>query len=116
MEVKKTFHLLKLHLFCGGEGGMSHPRVCALQVLVCRAEDLTRAGIFNQSMGARNRVGMGLSYQPARLHSEAELVPWNRSILASSFVTVGWWHLTYRQMGCRATSLRASESSAAQVT
>ncbi len=26
-------------------------------------------------MGARNRVGMGLSYRPARLHSREELVP-----------------------------------------
>ncbi len=36
------------------------------------------AGIFKQSMGARNRVGIGLSYWPARLHGLAELVPWNR--------------------------------------
>ncbi len=36
------------------------------------------AGIFKQSMGARNRVGIGLSYRLARLHSLAELVPWNR--------------------------------------
>jgi hypothetical protein len=27
---------------------------------------------------ARNRVGIGLSYRPARLHSLAEMVPWNR--------------------------------------
>jgi hypothetical protein len=33
-----------------------------------------RAGIFNQSMGARKVVGIG----PARLHSLSELVPWNR--------------------------------------
>jgi hypothetical protein len=26
------------------------------------------AGISKQSMGARNRVGIGLSYRPARLH------------------------------------------------
>jgi hypothetical protein len=32
------------------------------------------AGIFKQSMGARNRVGIGLSYWPARLHSLVELV------------------------------------------
>jgi hypothetical protein len=38
----------------------------------------TNAGIFKQSMGARNQVGIGLSYRPARLHSLAELVPWNR--------------------------------------
>jgi hypothetical protein len=36
------------------------------------------AGIFKQSMGARNRVGVELSYQPARLHSLGELVPLNR--------------------------------------
>jgi hypothetical protein len=36
------------------------------------------AGIFKQSMGARNRVGIGLSYRLARLLSLAELVPWNR--------------------------------------
>ncbi len=34
--------------------------------------------IFNQSMGARNRVGIGLSYRPARLHRLAEFIPWNR--------------------------------------
>ncbi len=27
-----------------------------------------RAGIFKQSMGARNRIGIGLSYRAARLH------------------------------------------------
>jgi hypothetical protein len=27
-----------------------------------------------QSMGARNQVGIGLSYRPARLHSLAEFV------------------------------------------
>jgi hypothetical protein len=37
----------------------------------------TSAGIFKQSMGARNQVGIGFSYRPARLHSLAELVPWN---------------------------------------
>jgi hypothetical protein len=37
-----------------------------------------RAGIFKKSMGARHRVGIGLSYRPARLHRLAELMPWNR--------------------------------------
>jgi hypothetical protein len=32
-------------------------------------------GIFKQSIGIRNRVGIGLSLRPARLHSLAELVP-----------------------------------------
>jgi hypothetical protein len=35
-------------------------------------------GIFEQSMGARNQVGIGLSYRPARLHRLAEFIPWNR--------------------------------------
>ncbi len=36
------------------------------------------AGIFKQSTGARNRLGIGLSYWPARLHSMEVLEPWNR--------------------------------------
>jgi hypothetical protein len=35
------------------------------------------AGILKQYKGAMNRVGRGLLYRPARLHSLAELVPWN---------------------------------------
>jgi hypothetical protein len=41
---------------------------------------LYSAGIFKQSMGARNRVGIGLSYRPARLHRLVELIPWNKSL------------------------------------
>jgi hypothetical protein len=37
-----------------------------------------RAGIFKQSMGARNRVRIGVSYRPGRLHRLAEFIPWNR--------------------------------------
>jgi hypothetical protein len=36
------------------------------------------AGIFKQSIGARNRVVIGLSYRLARQHRLAELIPWNR--------------------------------------
>jgi hypothetical protein len=39
---------------------------------------LYRAGIFKISMGARHRLGIGLSYRPARLHRLAELMPWHR--------------------------------------
>ncbi len=39
---------------------------------------LARAGIFKHSMGARNRVGIALSYRPAGLHRLAELIPLNR--------------------------------------
>ncbi len=34
-----------------------------------------RAEIFKKSMGARNRVGIGLSYRPTRLHKLAESIP-----------------------------------------
>jgi hypothetical protein len=34
-----------------------------------------RAGIFKKSMGTRHRVGIGLSYRPARLHRLAESIP-----------------------------------------
>jgi hypothetical protein len=34
-------------------------------------------------MGARKRVGIRLSYRPARLHRLAELVPWNRFLGSS---------------------------------
>jgi hypothetical protein len=37
-----------------------------------------RAGIFKKSMGARHRLGIGLSYRPVRLHRLAELMPWHR--------------------------------------
>jgi len=37
-----------------------------------------RAGIFKESMGARHRGGIGLSYRPARLRRLAEFIPWNR--------------------------------------
>ncbi len=41
------------------------------------------AGIVKQSMGAKNRVGIGLSYRPARLHRLAgrydNAVPTRRS-------------------------------------
>jgi hypothetical protein len=47
-------------------------------VLHARLGTAVGAGIFEQSMGARDRVGIGLSYRPARLHSLAVLGPWNR--------------------------------------
>ncbi len=34
-------------------------------------------GNLEQSMGARNRVGIGLSYRPAMLHRQTESIPWN---------------------------------------
>jgi hypothetical protein len=55
----------------------SYSNTCCLQ---CRTVQVqcSFAGIFRQSMGARNRVGIGLSYRPARPHKLAEWIPWNR--------------------------------------
>jgi hypothetical protein len=36
------------------------------------------AGIFKQSMGARNRVRIELSYRPASLYRLAKLIPWKQ--------------------------------------
>jgi hypothetical protein len=49
----------------GGGGGMDSGITAVLS-----------AGILEQSMGARNRIGIGLSYRPARLHKLAESIPW----------------------------------------
>jgi hypothetical protein len=38
----------------------------------------TSAEILEQSMGARNRIGIGLSYRSARLHRLAESNTWHR--------------------------------------
>jgi hypothetical protein len=46
--------------------------------MMCKANGKLCAGIFKQSIGARNRVGIELSFRLARLQSLAELVPWNR--------------------------------------
>jgi hypothetical protein len=43
------------------------------------------AGIFKHSMGARNRVGIGLLYLPARLHRLAEWIPLNRFLGSLKF-------------------------------
>jgi hypothetical protein len=40
--------------------------------------NIASADILKHSMGARNRVGIGLSYRPARRHRLAESIPWNR--------------------------------------
>ncbi len=48
-----------------------------------------RAGIFKHSVGARNRVGIRLSYQPARLNKLAELMHWNRFLGSLKFKNSG---------------------------
>jgi hypothetical protein len=57
---------------------MPEHRSGALQTTGILESKVTDAGIFKQSKGARNRVGIELSYRPARLHRLAELIPWNR--------------------------------------
>ncbi len=61
-------------------GGLQRIQHC----FICRPTDSTvsedagiepSAGIFKQSKGATNRVGIGLSYRSTRL---AELIPWNQ--------------------------------------
>jgi hypothetical protein len=48
------------------------------------------AGILEQSMGARNRVGIGLSHWPARLHRLAESIPGLlKSLKISALITCG---------------------------
>jgi hypothetical protein len=50
------------------------------------------AGILEQSMGIRNRVGVGLSYLPASLHRLAESSPWNRFLGSIKLYTFGLWN------------------------
>jgi hypothetical protein len=47
-------------------------------ILMLRVRISSCAGIFRQPMRARNRVGIRLSFRPARLHRLAESIPWNR--------------------------------------
>jgi hypothetical protein len=51
------------------------------------------AGIVEQSMGSRNRVGIGWSYRPAMLYRLAKSIPWNRclgSIKVLKYRLIGW--------------------------
>jgi hypothetical protein len=52
---------------------------------------VARAGIFKQSRGARNRVGIGLSHRPTRLHRLAKLIPWNRFLGSINVEKYGLW-------------------------
>ncbi len=65
LESAILFQRMKFHKFLLSEKGNFHK--------VLRLHTQYRAGIFKQSMGVRNRVGIGLSYRSARLHRLAEL-------------------------------------------
>jgi hypothetical protein len=71
----------------GWGGRVTFPSVCGQafcklmapgQAQCVDSVEAYRAGIFKHSMGARNRVRIGLSQRPARLHRLAELMPWSR--------------------------------------
>jgi hypothetical protein len=69
-------------------------------VLAFRIVDITTLVLswnFKESIGSRNRGGIGLSYRPARLHRLAELIPWNRflgslTIRALTTMAAGRWN------------------------
>jgi hypothetical protein len=66
------------HVNIPGDDVMGRKACRPLVYTLCLAVTQSCAGIFKQSMGVRNRIGIGLSYRPARLHSLADLFPWNR--------------------------------------
>ncbi len=50
-------------------------RQCGTLSILAGIKCDTSVGILEQSMGARNRVGIGLSYRPAWPHRLAESIP-----------------------------------------
>ncbi len=78
---KVLFRCLFFVPFC------KHDRICEKYFYNARSRNLLRrwfdrystcAENFKHLWGARNRVWIGLSYRPARLHRLAKLIPWNR--------------------------------------
>ena len=51
---------------------------------------------FLPSLWARNRVGIGLWYRPARLHRLAQLVPWNRFLGSLKVKKFGLWSVKHK--------------------
>jgi hypothetical protein len=56
-------------------------------------------------MGARNRVGIGLLYRPAKLHGLSEFIPWNLFLGSINVYKYGLWTVSgyalYRARICR---------------
>ncbi len=48
------------------------------KILPCLCRKSPELEFLKKSIGARHRVGRGLSYRPARLYRLAEFIPWNR--------------------------------------
>ncbi len=64
---RKSKHTVTLTLFVMGWNAWKNHR-----------QNVSWAGIFKKSMGARHWGGIGFSYRPARLHRLAELIPWHQ--------------------------------------
>jgi hypothetical protein len=47
-------------------------------------------------LNSRNRVGIGLSYRLAGLHTLAELIPWNRLLGSLKISKLGLWFLYFK--------------------
>ncbi len=61
----------------GGSGSALRWRGSATQLSSVQYSKVPCTRILEQSMGARKRVRIGLSYRPARIHRLAESIPWN---------------------------------------
>ncbi len=59
-------------------------------------EALTVLEFLNNLWGARNRVGIGLSYRPARLHRLTKLISWNRFLGYLKVSKLGLWRQRMR--------------------
>ncbi len=59
-------------------GQRRHVLHCSLFLFGVSVWKRLRAGILEQSLGAKNRAGIGLYYRPTRLHRLADLIPWNQ--------------------------------------
>ncbi len=65
------YMILDIPLYISIEDGGMDPRYSSVH----KHGGGTFAGILEQSMGARNRVGIGLSYRSVRLHRLAKSIP-----------------------------------------
>ncbi len=63
---------------------------------------------FRTVYGARNKVGIRLSYRPATLHRLAESIPWNRFLGSVNVYKFGLWRVTVWRtwfVGCGGTAV-----------
>jgi hypothetical protein len=60
--------ILKIYLERDFAAGVNLPEAQNPIIPLTHCIRVYRAGIFEESMGTRNRGGIGLSYRPARLH------------------------------------------------